>query len=68
MSKEKIEAYLIKCDKCGEYYDDGVMFESTDKDFFEERMVEDGWQIDGDKHYCPECAKPKEVAKHIKLY
>ena len=74
MSKEKvkIEGVMLKCDRCGEYYeaDEGPTIIPGDLTGteVEEQALEEGWMKVGDKHCCPECAKSKEVAKHIKLY
>ena len=60
MSKQLIETYVFKCDCCGEFYDDGdgaTVFDNSGADFIEEAMIDDGWEKDGDKHYCPKCIK-----------
>lgn len=59
--KVKIEGIAIKCDKCGDYYDWGdgraIIPDDLDGEQIEEFALEDGWVVDGDKHYCPDCVK-----------
>lgn len=63
MSKEKviIPSTKLKCDKCGEYFDDGeggmCIPYDTDGSEIEECALEDGWVEKDGKHYCPKCKK-----------
>lgn len=67
MSKIEVTAYVFKCDRCGNNYDDGdggVLIEDGYEEIIEEEMLEYGWKKDGDKHYCPKCvAKMKKQVK-----
>ena len=61
MSKEKviIPSTKLKCDKCGEYFDDGeggmCIPYDTDGSEIEECALAEGWVEKDGKHYCPKC-------------
>ena len=63
MSKEKviIPSTKLKCDKCGEYFDDGeggmCIPYDTDGSEIEECALEEGWIEKDGKHYCPKCKR-----------
>ena len=67
MSKEKviITGTRIKCDKCGEYYDDGdggtVIPDDIDGSIIEECALEEGWIEKDGKHYCPKCNRGQTI-------
>ena len=49
--------YGIKCNRCQEIYEDseGVNFAVDRHGDLEECAQEDGWYVNGEKHYCPNC-------------
>ena len=57
----KIEGVMLKCDKCGEYYESGEGPTIIPCDIMgievEAQALEDGWVKVGDKHFCPDCYK-----------
>lgn len=48
--------WFLTCDAddCAEDYDPPGGDEITDPEEVERAAIEDGWQVDGGKHYCPE--------------
>lgn len=57
MAINKIEAYQIVCDKCGEaYMQSGTNFSLfTDEYDAEQDANEEGWLCKDGKHYCETC-------------
>ena len=53
----KVECICLTCDNCGEtYMDDHSGFSIyVDENGAHEAAEDDGWHLEGDKHYCPEC-------------
>jgi len=55
--------YWLVCDKCGYRMEDefGALYHST-KELLE--LAESyGWDIDGDRHLCPDCAEDEQFAE-----
>lgn len=57
MGIEKIEAFICKCDNCGEVYDNGDFIPSTGDEVEMESIIgnDSDWIKDNGKYYCPEC-------------
>lgn len=49
--------YGIKCNRCQQIYEDGEGANlAVDRHGdLEESAQEDGWYVNGDRHYCPNC-------------
>lgn len=60
--------YGLKCDRCGELYEDGEYSFWTDEDSVIERAYEDDWIELKGKHYCPNCHEIDEETGEIKVY
>lgn len=70
MSIEKIEAYTIKCDRCGANYERDDMFPVFPsvieaKNEIGEQPYRNWEEIDG-KHYCPDCFIYDEETEEVK--
>jgi len=66
MGIEKTEMYVVSCDKCGDYYDNGdyqpVFGHKSDAD---NTVREDDWHKDGDQYYCRNCYTIDEETEEI---
>ena len=49
--------YGIKCNRCQKIYEDseGANLAVDRHGDLEESAQEDGWHVNGDRHYCPNC-------------
>lgn len=57
--------YGLKCDRCGELYEDGEHSFWSDKDSAIEYSSDSDWEEINNKHYCPECYDRNEETDEI---
>lgn len=56
---EPIECIIIKCNHCGEIFEDGHGF-TIFPDYTTTNPEDYGWHVDEGKHYCPGCHEVDE--------
>lgn len=60
--------YGIKCNRCGELYEDGEHSFWSDESSAMENAGESDWQEVKGKHYCPNCCEVDEETDEIKVF
>lgn len=58
--------YTIQCDSCStEYKQVGgnpvSRWRNDNRDIINGLLADDGWQVDGDRHVCPDCVPVREM-------
>lgn len=59
--------YGLKCDRCGEFYEDGDHSFWSDKESAIEYSHDSDWVEKNDKHYCPKCYDLDEETDEITI-
>ena len=60
--------YGIKCDRCGEIFEDGEHSFWSDESSAMENATESEWAELNGKHYCPNCYEVDEETDEIKVF
>jgi len=60
--------YGVKCDRCGELYEDGEHSFWSDQDISIENTYESGWIELKNNHYCNDCHEFNEETEEVKVF
>jgi len=60
--------YGLKCDRCGELFENGEYSFWADEDCAMENAFEEEWNELNGRHYCPNCHEINEETDEIKVY
>jgi hypothetical protein len=58
--------YEASCDSCGTRWEDDCIVAYPQKEFVIDSMEASEWQIEGDKHYCPDCKSILSIEQETK--